>query len=138
MKDRIKNVGMIPIFAICVICVIGVFARYGRNHSGVETFLYTLMAAIAILCFSNLVRIEEIPRVGKVLCIFGELSYFMYLNEYFLLITLNPMKNFMNCHLVNSLIIFSSIILGIVMKYIWSTVQKHIKIKRLNIFNKQL
>lgn len=109
--------------AICILSfafsALVVVHRYGKIHRGLEELAFTLFAAVGIIAFVELVSFENLPIIGGVYGV-GKISFFMYLNEYFVLLKMGFLKNYMNEYVADLLILISSICLATVEQTVWN------------------
>lgn len=54
----------ILLMATILVCTVFVVTRYGKPHASFEELAFTLLAAISIFAFLNLIKLEHLPVIG--------------------------------------------------------------------------
>ena len=123
-KIRNKEITLKKKKAICifssVFSALVVTHRYGKPHGGFEELLFTLFAALGIIAFFELITLEALPIIGGGIYRLGKISFFMYLNEYFVLLKMGFLKNYMNEYVADLLILIASVCLATVGQKVWN------------------
>ena len=121
LSHKLKNNLLIVIGILCAAFVV---ARYGKPHAAFEELAFTLLAAIGLFAFLNLIRLERLPIIGGGTYVLGKLSFFMYLNEYFLLTHFGFLKKYLDVYLADVIILVLSICTAKIMQMSWNSINR--------------
>ena len=120
IHKRLRDLLCVVVGAVALLVVI---LRYGKPHGSVELFIYSFAAFAAILTLFWITDFCLLKHYGKIISVVGQYSFFMYLNEAFLLEIRNTYCSGINGAVTGVLVIVLSFLLAVVMSKGWNKVK---------------
>lgn len=123
IRKSVRNVlcsitGLLALFVVVL--------RYGKAHGGVEQFLYTFSAFTVVLMIMWITDTLPLSKYARFLAVLGKYSFFMYLNEAFLIQIKFTYFKQVNDILMDILLLITSFLLAVGLSKTWDILKSRL------------